>query len=154
MGGFFNSPPAAVGRGSGKFDIFAVDANNEVMHKWYDAGWHPCLTGPWIPLGGGFNSGPHAVVRNPNRIDLFGLNEKNELVRMSGTHGSWPTTWTRVSPERYNSVPAVIVDGRDSVDAFGVDGRHKNQMLHMTIDDDGFGLLDPWTPMGDYFITT
>lgn len=68
--GLANSPsgPAAVSRGAGLLDVFAIQNSGQLMHFRFDGGWH----GPAL-LGGNAASTPAVVSRGPGLLDVFAI---------------------------------------------------------------------------------
>ena len=85
LGGSLTSGPGAAAWASNRLDVFARDANNAMIHKWWDgAQWSS-----WESLGGVLTSDPSAVSWGPNRIDVFARGTDNALWHRGWNGNAW-----------------------------------------------------------------
>ena len=110
LGGSLTSAPAAVSWGCNRLDVFALGANNDLVHKSLDGTWSG-----WETLGGSLTSTPAAVTWGANRLDVFALGASNDLVHQSwdGAWSGWETLGGCVS-----AAPSAVSWGADRLDVF------------------------------------
>ena len=139
LGGHLTSDPAVVSDDYFSFHIFALGANNVLLHK--HISWSN-----WNSLGGEWRSRPAAASWAPGRLDVFvrGLDDNalyhkwfdgsvwsQELVGGGGPHGGV-----------VNSAPAAISLGNGLIDVFvlGADDR----LWHISYDEHNGGWSQNW----------
>ena len=139
LGGHLTSDPAVVSDDYFSFHIFALGANNVLLHK--HISWSNCNS-----LGGEWRSRPAAASWAPGRLDVFvrGLDDNalyhkwfdgsvwsQELVGGGGPHGGV-----------VNSAPAAISLGNGLIDVFvlGADDR----LWHISYDEHNGGWSQNW----------
>src|SRR5919201_3377652 len=85
LDGTLTSGPDAASWGSGRIDVVARGAGNELIHKWYDGlSWHT-----WESLGGQLHSDPAATSWSAGRLDVFGRGFDDTLQHRWYDAGGW-----------------------------------------------------------------
>jgi hypothetical protein len=117
----FNSAPAAVSWGPNRLDIFArgSGADRQMYHEAFDGD----TLRPWAPRGappGDALSSALAVVSwAPNRLDIFALDTTNQMQHQAWDGSAW-RDWAARGGGAFNSPPAVVSRGANSLDVFAV----------------------------------
>ncbi len=112
---------AAASWGPNRLDIFGLNTNNAVQHKWWNGSWGPSQTG-WESLGGILNSAPIVVSWAPHRLDLFGLGTDNGMYHKWWDGSSWhpsTTDWESLGGI-FISQPVAVSWGPHRLDVFGL----------------------------------
>lgn len=122
-----SASPAAVSWGPNRLDIFGRSAGGELIHKWYDGGWHN-----WEKLGGCILGSPSVTSWAPGRLDIFakGCNSTGPNLMHRWFDGSWKG-WETVpfANGRIASSPTAVSQEQNRIDIFGID-ENNNNVLH------------------------
>jgi uncharacterized delta-60 repeat protein len=111
LGGYTDDAPEVVAWGPGRLDVFVRGGDNQLWHRWKDAGgWHP-----WEPLGGILRSGPAAASWASGRLDVFVRGVDDQL-----WHRSFSNGWRGWEPLGgvLNASPNVTSWGANRLDIF------------------------------------
>jgi hypothetical protein len=135
------SAPAAASWASGRLDVFALNQNGRLTHKFYDSGWKP-----WDEQWGStgvqnfkFVDAPAAVSWGPNRLDCFMRGVDSRMY-----HIWYDNAWgeLEVFDGIIASAPAVASQASGQLDVFA--RGLNNHLMHKRFD----GKWHPWTDLG------
>lgn len=125
LGGSFRSTPTTARNLDGHLEVFAVQYNNQVHHRWRPHGGN---WSSWVSLGGQIAGLPVVAYNLDGRIELFGRGTDGAIWHawQVAPNGSWSSWYSMGGSMKSN--PAVVLnsDGRLSAFALGTDGRLKN----------------------------
>ncbi len=132
------STPTIVG--ANRADVFCLDTDRQMLHKWWDGStWHPSLTG-WNSLGGSF-AGPAAVVScTLTSMVVVGLGTDGQMYHKAFWGNAWhPSTsgWDALGGP-FISAPSITTWGPDRFDISAIGADHK--MHHRWWDHGTWGL--------------
>lgn len=139
LGGDLRGGPTVTSWDAGRLDIFGIDSEGRLAHKWFDGNWKN-----WQTLGAYPGYGVvHGVSWGPGRIDLFGMKQNGDLLHRLYSGGQWSGWHTMAG--NLALPPAVASWGPGRLDVLG---KGKDNRLHHRIFDGGQWY--PWRDAGPY----
>ena len=100
LGGSITSAPDAASQGTGRLDVFARGASNDLQYRSLSGGqWSS-----WKSLGGVLTSAPGVVSWSPGRLDVFVRGSDNAL---------WHRAWLSSAWSGWESLGGVLTSGPD-----------------------------------------
>jgi hypothetical protein len=152
LGGALMSPPAVCSWSSKRLDVFAIDAEGHLIHKW----WNLSLKGSnwndgWEDLGGSLRESwaPSAVSWGPNRIDVFARGTNDHLMHRWWDGTAW-SGWQDLGG-KLTSSPAAVSAGPNDLAVFATQSSTFADCLTETsyTPNNQWGPVDPatgWNP--------
>jgi hypothetical protein len=118
----FTSAPAAASWGPGHLEVFALDQDQKIQHKWYrfgGGGWTD-----WFGFTGEqrFQGAPAAAAYAPGRLHLFARGTDNKLYQrwLTGrVPGEW-SEWVSMGDKQFTSSPGAVSWGPTHLEVFAV----------------------------------
>jgi hypothetical protein len=125
----FSEPiPAAACWAPGRIDVFAIDSQHAVNHKWHDSTgnqWMPPGDEDWEPLGRLFKRTPAVVTSGGGILDVFAVGADGALYHRNWDHnkGAWtpPNGWDSLGGTILGSPTAIAWEGRIDIFVVGLD---------------------------------
>jgi hypothetical protein len=121
------TPPTMLGakvtglsQSGGRYDVFAVDTNHALVHKFYLNGtWSG-----WDNLGGDLGFGPTAVVQADGTINVFAVdNISHHLEQKWYANGAW-SGWQDLGGA-LTSPPSAVVQADGTINVFSTNTSHQ-----------------------------
>jgi len=117
LGGPCSGPPAVVSWSPERLDVFVIDNNGALSHKWWDGQtWYPPQDAYEL-LGGSFTSRPAAVSWGPDRLDVFALDRDGVLHHLYWNGVTWKADIHRLG-KKFTKYPTVITSAPNRIDVF------------------------------------
>ncbi|MGN9907443.1 peptidoglycan DD-metalloendopeptidase family protein [Phytohabitans sp. LJ34] len=139
LGGPVISAAAVTVDSSGRYDVFAIGSNHQLIHRIYQGGsWSA-----WEHLGGVLHYGISVVNPSPGRFDVFGVDTDYHLVQKIYAGGQW-SAWNDLGGVLRSAPDVVSVGGRYDVFATDTD-HHMVQKVYY-----GDGNWSNWNDLGGY----
>lgn len=151
MGGSFAGAPVIAVNADGRFEIFAVSANSQLVHAWQNLS--DGAFGSWSVLGTGKFAGTPAVGRNlDQRLEVFVSATSGSLSHawQNSPNGGWSEFHTPVGTHAHDPAVALNIDGTLETFVIGVTDHalwHSRQVAPNT------GWSD-WESLGGQLLST